>query len=164
MRKNCRGAGMNVFVLKLLPCKRRHDLGINSEAVESLIIEISNKKCKKIISNTICKPANGDMKTCGNYFEKMFAKNDKKNKYIVLASNFNLNMLDFENDKKVQNFINLMFRRSKPTQAAANTATSIDHIIINVIIDTNFKTGIFKSFLKEKHFGCFCYHASLSDR
>ena len=34
---------------------------------------------------------------------------------------------------------------SKPTQVTANKATAIDHIITNVIIDTDFKTGILKS-------------------
>ena len=31
---------------------------------------------------------------------------------------------------------------NKPTRVTANTATAIDHIITNVIIDTDFKTGI----------------------
>ena len=34
---------------------------------------------------------------------------------------------------------------NKPTRVTANTATAMDHIITNVIIDTDFKTGILKS-------------------
>ena len=73
------------------------------------------------------------------------------NKHIVLASNFNLNVLAFENNKKVENFRNLMFRYgmiptvSKSSPVTANKATAIDHIITNVIIDTDCKTGILKS-------------------
>ena len=48
--------------------------------------------------------------TCENYFKNLFAKNDTVTKQYVLASDFNLNMVDFENNKKVQNFITLMFR------------------------------------------------------
>ena len=64
------------------------------------------------------------------------------NKHIVLTGDFNLNVLNFENNKKVENFINLMFRYgiptiNKPTRVTANTATGIDHIITNVIIDTD---------------------------
>ena len=33
---------------------------------------------------------------------------------------------------------------NKPRQVAANTATAIGHIITNVIIDNDFKTGILK--------------------
>ena len=80
-----------------------------------------------------------------------------------MAGDFNSIMLDFENNIKVQNLINLMLRYSviptinQPTQVTANTATVINHIINNVIIDTDFKTGILKS--------CsFCYHADLLDR
>ena len=117
-------------------------MSIDSEAVESLSIEILNKKCKNIILNTICRPPNGDTETCENYFQNLFAKNDTVKKHIVLVSDFDLSALDFENNKKVQNFINLKFLYSmiptinKPTQVTANTATAIDHIITNVLIDT----------------------------
>ena len=126
-------------------------MGINLEAVESLSIEILNKKCKNIIRNTIYRPPNGDIETCENYFKNLFAKNYTVNKHIVLAGDINLSMLDFENNKKVENFINVMFRYcmistiDKPRRLTANTATAIDHIIINVITDTDFKTGILKS-------------------
>ena len=129
------------------------------EAVESLSIEILNKKCKNVILNTIYTPPNGDIETCENYFKNLFAKNSTVNKHIVLASDFNLNVLDFENNKEVQKFINLMFRYgmiptiNKPTRVTANTATVIDHIITNVIIDTDFKTGILKN--------CISYHFAI---
>ena len=79
------------------------------EAVESRSIEFLNKKCKNIILNTIYKPPNGDIETWENYFKNLYAKNAIVNKHIFLAGDFNLNALDFENNKKVQNFINLMF-------------------------------------------------------
>ena len=110
IRKNRRGGGISIFVHESLSFKRRQDLGINSEAVESLSIEVLNKKCKNIILNTIYRPLNGDIVTCENYFKNLFAKSDTVNKHIVLESDFNLNVLDFENNKKVKNFINLMFR------------------------------------------------------
>ena len=34
---------------------------------------------------------------------------------------------------------------NKPTRVTANTTTAIDHIVTNVIIDTDFKTGILRS-------------------
>ena len=77
--------------------------------------------------------------------------------HIVLAGEFNLNMLDFESNKKVQNFINPMFRYdmiptiNKPTRVTASTATAIDHIIANVMLDINFKTGILKRYISD-HF------------
>ena len=63
-----------------------------------------------MILNTIYKPLNGDIETCENYFKNLFAKNGTVNKHLVLAGNFNLNVLDFENSDFLQNFINLIFR------------------------------------------------------
>ena len=40
---------------------------------------------------------------------------------------------------------------NKPTRVTSNTATGIDHIITNVIKDTDFKTGILKSCISD-HF------------
>ena len=127
---------MNISVHELLSLKRRKDLGINPEAVESLSIEILNeicknvilntisrpqngdieslsieilnKKCKNIILDTICRSPNGDIETRENYFKNLFAKDDTVNKHILLAGDFNLNVLDFKNNRKVQNFINLV--------------------------------------------------------
>ena len=77
-------------------------MGINSEAVEYLRIEILNKKCKNIIVNTIYRPPNEDVETCENCFKNLFAKNDTVNMHIALAGDFDLNVLDFENNKKVE--------------------------------------------------------------
>ena len=147
IRKN---RSVGVFVHESLSFKSRQDLGINSQAVESFSIEILNEKCKNIIVNTICRSPNRDIETCENYFKNLFARNDT-------ADDFNLNVLDFENNKKVQNFINLMFRygmiptRNKLTRVTTNTATLIDHTITNVVIDTDFKTEILKSCISD-HF------------
>ena len=40
---------------------------------------------------------------------------------------------------------------NKSTRVTANTATAIDHIITNVIIDADFKTGILKNCISD-HF------------
>ena len=134
IKKNCRGEGISIFVYESLSFKKWHDFRINFEAEEPpLSIEVSNKKCKNVILNTIYRSPNRDIETCENYFKNLFAKNDTVNKYIVLAGNFNLNLLDFENNRKVQDFINLMFRYGMiPTMS---------HIITNVTKDTNFKVN-----------------------
>ena len=68
-----------------------------------------------------------------------------------MAGDFNMNMLDFEQNKKVQNFLNIMFGHSmmpvinKPTRVTKDTATAIDHIFINSVTTAKFKTGIIKS-------------------
>ena len=38
---------------------------------------------------------------------------------------------------------------NKSTRVTANTATAVDHIITNIIIDTDFKNGILKSCISD---------------
>ena len=78
-------------------------------------------------------------------------------KLFFLAGDFNINLLDFETNKKVQSFVNLMFEFSmiptinKPTRVTKHTATAIDNIITNCIINSNFKSVIVKTDLPD-HF------------
>ena len=93
-----------------------------SDDIEPLCIEISNKKAKNIILNSIYRSPKGGIEVFENFCKD---KNDKK---------------DYERNKKVQNFLNFMFcynmipAINKPTRVTRNTATAIDHIITNSII------------------------------
>ena len=74
-----------------------------------------------------------------------------------MAGDFNMNLLDFEQNKKVQNFLNIMFGHSMmPVMLRVNnnTATAIDHFFINSVTTTRFKTGIIKSDISD-HFPIF---------
>ena len=70
---------------------------------------------------------------------------------MILAGDFNINALDYEQNKKVQSFFNLMYRYNmmptinKTTRVGKNSATAIDHIIANCIVDCQFKTDILKT-------------------
>ena len=74
-----------------------------------------------------------------------------------MADNINLNMLSFDNNKKVQGYINLIFRydiiptMNQSTQVTVNTAIAINHTITNTILGTDFKIGILKSLISD-HF------------
>ena len=70
---------------------------------------------------------------------------------MILARDFNINVLNFEQDKKVQNFVNLMFQFdlvptiNKPTIVTNKTISAIDYIITNCIFNNNFKTVIIRT-------------------
>ena len=61
-----------------------------------------------------------------------------------------MNRLDFEQNKKIQNFVNIMFGCSmitiinKPTSVTKKTATATAQIFINSFTKAKFKTGIIK--------------------
>ena len=70
---------------------------------------------------------------------------------MILAGDFNINALDYEQNRKVQSFFNLMYRCNmipiinKPIRAGKKLATAIDHILANCIVDYQFKTAILKA-------------------
>ena len=98
------------------------------------------------------------MKQCETHFKDLFSKNGNNLKNIVLAGDFNINFLDCETNKNVQDFLNLMFRynmiplTNKPTRVTKHSANAIDHIITNSVLShNNFKSAIIKTDLSD-HF------------
>ena len=83
-------------------------------------------------------------------FKNVFSITESSNKVHHIPGDFNLNLLDHEDSRKVQNFLNLIYQSgmiptiNKPTQVARKTATTINHILTNSFIDKTIKTGIIK--------------------
>ena len=83
------------------------------------------------------------MKQCETHFKDIFSKNGKNLKNIVLAGDFNINFLDFETNKSVKGFLNLMFcyhmipLANKPTRVTRHSTNSMDHIITNSVTGHN---------------------------
>ena len=79
---------------------------------------------------------------------------------MYLVGDFNLNVLDYKINKKIQNFFDLMFQHglipviNKPTRITKRNATAIDHIITNSYLSSNLKTGIIKTDISD-HFPIF---------
>ena len=106
------------------------------------------------------RPPNGDVKEFEKHLNKILSTNDILEKEIIIAGDFNMNLLDFKQNKKLQSFLNIMFGHSmvpvinKPTRVTKNTATAIDHIFINSVTTVKIKTGIIKSDISD-HFPIF---------
>ena len=81
-------------------------------------------------------------------FKNILFKDNVINKNILLSGDFSINLIHFEQNKNVQNFINLMFQfglvpaTNKPTRITKTTISAIDHIITNSIINNEFKSAI----------------------
>ena len=77
-----------------------------------------------------------------------------------MAGNFDMNLFDFEQNKKVQNFLNILFGHSmmstinKLTRVTSDIATAIYNIFINSVTTIKFQTGIIKSDISD-HFPIF---------
>ena len=126
-----------------------------------LCLEITNEKSKNTILNLTYRPPNGNVKEFEKHLNKILSTNDILKKEVIIAGNFNMNLLDFEQKKEVQNFLKIMFEHSmmpvinKPTtRVTKNTATAIDYIFIKSVTTTKFKTGIIKLDISD-HFPIF---------
>ena len=81
----------------------------------------------------MCRPPNGDMavfeKFCGN----LLSANDKTSKKNIFAVDLNINVLDYESNKKIQHFLSSMFQYNmiptinKPTRVTRNSHISRSH-------------------------------------
>ena len=80
-----------------------------------------------------------NIKHLENFFNKM--KNSYKAIYIL--DDKNLNLIDYEANIKVKNYLNLLFQKhfipviNKPTRASRNNATIIDHINTNHFLNND---------------------------
>ena len=91
----------------------RKDLNIDSEAIESLSIEISNKKASiwYLIFNAIYRPLTGNIKLLEQFCKDIFSKNHNM-KHMMFAGDFNMDVLDDEYNRKVKIFVDLMYQRN----------------------------------------------------
>ena len=73
----------------------------------------------------------------------------------MFAGDFNMNVLDYEYNRKIKSFFDLMYQRkliptiNKPTRVGKNCATAIDHIITDYVLTCDFKTAILKTDLTD---------------
>ena len=131
--------------------KIREDLSLNCDDIEYLSIDMINDHSKNIILKVVYRPPDGDLHIAETFLGKILSENTTANKTLFLAVDFNINVLDYEINKKVQNFVNLMFEFSmiptisKPTRLTSYTATAIDNIMTNSIFDNDFESAIIKA-------------------
>ena len=103
VRNSRKRGGLCIFIHDSLCYKLRKDLSINSKAIESLSIEISNKKVNNLIFNAIYRPPTGDIKIFEDFWKDIFSKNQNM-KHMMFVGDFNMNVLDYEYNGKVQSF------------------------------------------------------------
>ena len=75
VRNSRKGAGSCIFIHESLCYKLRKDLSIDSETIESLSIDISNKRARNLIFNAIYRPHTGDIKIFEQFCKDIFSKN-----------------------------------------------------------------------------------------
>ena len=106
-RKHKNGGGVAIFVNDSNSFKKADDFNITCEAIKKLSIEITNNEYKNINFNVVYQPPEGDIDVYENYFKIIFLRDNVISRNVLLAGYLNINLLHFEQNKKVQNFINV---------------------------------------------------------
>ncbi|XP_057289791.1 uncharacterized protein LOC130612454 [Hydractinia symbiolongicarpus] len=106
------------------------------------------------------RPPAGSIENFENHVKNILTDHKGTGRNVYLVGDFNLNVLDFNTNKSVQNFFNSVFQNgfipliNKPTRVTRLSATAIDHIITNDFTNTTIKTGIIKTDISD-HFPIF---------
>ena len=83
---------------------------MNSDAIECLCLEISTKTSKNLILSLNYRSPNGDATLFEKHMKSILSKSKATKKEVILISDFNMKLLNFNKNKRVQSFVNLMFR------------------------------------------------------
>ena len=83
-----------VFIDNSLTFKLRSDLGTNNNDIESLAIEIINKKSKNVVISAQYRQPAGDFKQSKTHLENFINKMKKSNKAIYIVADTNLNLIN----------------------------------------------------------------------
>ena len=99
--------------------------------------------------NLSYRPPQGDTTLFEKHFQDILLRHGECKMLLLTMGNFTIN-LDFENNKKVQSFVNLILLCeivpviNKPTRITKYTSTAIDHMFTNSFIKTEVKSAIIK--------------------
>ena len=136
--------GCGFFVANSLKFKPRTDfdakvVNTNSE-FEASWIEIVNEKQKNVLLGCIYRHPRNKGDDFIVYMQSILEKVKKENKLLVIAGDFNLNLLKHDTDDRIKDFLNLMLsNHCQPTImqstrfSSENRPSLVDNIFINSI-------------------------------
>ena len=146
-RSNKRGGGVLLYIRDGIDYKLRNDLSGEHAGFESIFVEIVTDDSKSIVGCVYRAPDN-DIPSFIQSFDHHMQIIGQERKDIYLMGDFNVNLLNYDSDGKVKDFIDfltsfgLFALITKPTRITSSTSTLIDNIFTNCIQDT-FECGIF---------------------
>ena len=135
------GGGVGLFIHSSFSFSIRNDLNRMTEHIECVFVEINQHKKKNIIIGAIYRPPNGDHTTIGMFNMELHnilkTINNEKSKLVLLAGDYNLDLLKHDKHRPTSDFLNNLLSFSfyptinYPTRISSNSSTLIDNIFVN---------------------------------
>ena len=145
-RTNKIGGGVGLFVRNSINYKQRADLLIFNDFCESLFIEIDKEVfgCEKNIAiGVMYRPPNHDINQFIECTKEILEKVHQENKFLYLIGDFNINLLNVDSHNLTADFNDVIYSYglipliTRPTRVTETTATLIDNIFTNKIVQYN---------------------------
>ena len=171
-RENSPRGGVGLFIRDEVNFKIRDDLSVFiPHVIETVFIEIINKSSKNHILGVIYRPNTeplADLDIFNENISDILNIIDRENKPGVIMGDMNIDLLKYANHEKTNTYLDNIFSTGfipvivKPTRLSHTSATLIDHIYVNHILNIG-KSGILINDVAD-HFGTFYIqkHRSLS--
>ena len=149
-RKNKKGRGICIYIHKHLEFNLRNDTDNFNNEIETCSVEIVNSKSKNFVG--VYRPPKGFK----NYCKVFLKRKSASSKTVFMVGDLNINSFDYDNNILVKNFFNLIFQSGlqRATRVTRTTATAIDHIITDAILESTMHSGIIKANISD-HFPIF---------
>ena len=147
-----RGGGVAIYVHNSLDFKIPKSQSINSNDIECACIEINRKNAKNIIVSCIYGTPRDKSHKCLYEVKTVICKYHEKPLFLV--RDLNMNFLDYSTNTNLRGFFNLVFQNgvfafvNSPTRVKKSSATIIDHVLRNIIIDSGVQSDIIKNIIK----------------
>jgi len=163
-RKNKSGGGVSIFINSDFKYSLRQDISCTEKHIESIYLEIdrnSVKSDRNIIIGCVYRPPKASIVDFNESLKSIVDCLSAENKHIYLAGDFNINLLNINNHKPSSDFIEILFSNAlfpsinRPTRITQSSATIIDNIFVNNLINKTVTSGILANPVSD-HFPVFC--------
>jgi len=150
-RSNRSGGGVALMIQQNINYRVRDDLCEFCEKVESLFIEIPNTEMgtnKNTIIGVVYRPPGGNIDDFNVLFGSILDRLKRENKLLYLLGDFNINLINADSHQPTSNFLDSLYAASlfplinRPTRITSQTATLIDNVFCNEIMDVTHFNGI----------------------
>ena len=148
--RNKKGVGICIYIHKQLEFKLRNNIDTFNNEIETCSVEIINNKSRNFVVTGVYRPR-GDIKVFKNYCKDFLKMKSGSSKTVFMVGYLDINSFDYDNNALVKIFFNLIFQSGflhliqRATRVTRTTATAIDQIITDTILESTMHSGTIKA-------------------
>lgn len=162
-RSNRRGGGVSLFIKENIVYSVRSDLNNFESDAETIFIEVDKSVFQtqsNLVVGLIYRIPDRDVTQFNYNFNEVLNIIKTENKTCYLLGDYNINLLNSETHTPTSDFLDICFSNNfvplinKPTRVTKHSATIIDNILTNNIVNVSYVQGLFLTDISD-HFPIF---------